>query len=835
MRIITRYILREVTSHALLGGVLFTFVLFMRDLGRILELVVRDSASMADVARIFLFTLPNALTLTIPMAVLVGILLGLSRLAADSEITAMRAAGMGALDFVRIVSIVSIVALGLGLLNSLYLAPYSASALLTLEDSLKSSQASFEVEPRVFYEDFKNYVLYVQDIRPASGAALWHHVFLANLTQPGPNITTADEAVVVNETTPTTATDANPQSSPTTPPQSTSSIRLHLLNGGQHQMSDTDPSQYNISTFVTSDIPIQTGAQEDTHLGRADTPILSLSLSELIRRGEHSSAPDARIYRIEFNKRFSYPFACLVLMLVGVPLGISSKRGGKSTGFVLTILLVFVYYVLSLVGIAFAKSGKLDPFIGVWGANLIFAAAGALLLFQMSRGGIALSLVGRIGQGLNKLYSRFAAKGTTLGSNLRPPDIATILRRLRGILGTRFPLILDDYVMREYITNLALILAAFSSLFIIFTFFELIGDIIRNRTPLVTVGDYLLNLIPYIIYNVTPLCSLVAVLITFGALNRSSELTAMKATGISLYRVVAPVLVIALLISCALFAFDDLYLPAANRRQDALRSIIKGKPAQTFLRPDRQWMSGQATPPPTAEANSTDPSAHPAATPARIFYYQFFDPYKNVFANLTVFEFDPNLLRPHPTHLRDLRPLGRPRLSLGLRKRLAAHLLRRDGLVLSTLHHLHLPRDPRATQLLHQGGSPGPGDELRRALPLHHRPQTIGLRHQTPRRPALQEDRRSTHLPRHGHPRRPVRPLHGQARRPRWNRHRHRPRHLLLGHRRHLQRHGQRQHPPCLPRRLDAGPPLRHRRSLSPFTLADLNPHLYSPIPANSS
>jgi LPS export ABC transporter permease LptG/LPS export ABC transporter permease LptF len=637
MRIITRYILREVTSHALLGGVLFTFVLFIRDLGRILELVVRDSASMADVARIFLFTLPNALTLTIPMAVLVGILLGLSRLAADSEITAMRAAGMGALDFVRIVSIVSVVALGLGLLNSLYLAPYSASALLTLEDSLKSSQASFEVEPRVFYEDFKNYVLYVQDIRPAAGAALWHHVFLANLTQPGPNITTADEAVVVNETNPT----ANPQSSPTTPPQSTSSIRLHLLNGGQHQMSDTDPSQYNISTFVTSDIPIQTGAQEDTHLGRADTPILSLSLSELIRRGAHSSAPDARIYRIEFNKRFSYPFACLVLMLVGVPLGISSKRGGKSTGFVLTILLVFVYYVLSLVGIAFAKNGKLDPFIGVWGANLIFAAAGALLLFQMSRGGIALSLVGRIGQGLNKLYARFTAKGTKLGSNLRPPDIATILRRLRGVLGTRFPLILDDYVMREYITNLALILAAFSSLFIIFTFFELIGDIIRNRTPLVTVGDYLLNLIPYIIYNVTPLCSLVAVLITFGALNRSSELTAMKATGISLYRVVAPVLVIALLISCALFAFDDLYLPAANRRQDALRSIIKGKPAQTFLRPDRQWISGQATPPPTTEANSTDPSAHPVTTPGRIFYYQFFDPYKNVFANLTVFEFDP--------------------------------------------------------------------------------------------------------------------------------------------------------------------------------------------------
>ncbi|WP_213806976.1 LptF/LptG family permease [Granulicella sp. dw_53] len=645
MRIITRYILREVTSHAFLGGALFTFVLFMKDLGRILEFVVRDSASLGDVARIFLFTLPNALVLTIPMAVLVGILLGLSRLAADSEITAMRASGMGALDFVRIVSLVSAAALGLGLLNSLFLAPYAAASLLTLEDSLKSSQASFEIQPRVFYEDFKNYVLYIQDVRPAAGAALWHHVFLADISDRGnPNITTADQAVVVNGTQLTDASVANPQS----PQQTVPTIRLHLLNGGQHTTSTTDPNQYNISTFTTNDLPIQTGAQEDAHLGRVDTPILAMPLAELIRNGrlpDTSSDPNARnsrVYRIEFNKRFSYPFACLVLMLVGVPLGLSSKRGGKSTGFVLTILLVFVYYFLSSVGVAFAKTGKLSPFLGVWGANLIFTAAGALLLYQMSRGGIALGLFAVIGQWISKQIASLTARNKDTETALPSTNIATILRRLRGVLGTRFPLILDDYVMREYMTSFALILASFSTLFIIFTFFELIGDIIRNRTPLVTVGDYLINLIPYILYNVTPLCSLVAVLVTFGALNRSSELTAMKATGISLYRVVAPVLVMALLISAALFAFDDFYLPAANRRQEALRSIIKGKPAQTFLRPDRKWISGQSFPTETASAfPGTPPSSSSASNPTRIFYYQFFDPDKNVFANLTVFEFDP--------------------------------------------------------------------------------------------------------------------------------------------------------------------------------------------------
>ena len=153
------------------------------------------------------------------------------------------------------------------------------------------------------------------------------------------------------------------------------------------------------------------------------------------------------------------------------------------------------------------------------------------------------------------------------------------------------------------------------------------GDIIRNQTPFIIVGEYLFNLIPYIVSAVTPLCSLLAVLITFGALNRSSELTAMKATGISLYRVVAPILVVAAMLAAALFAFDESYLPDANRRQEELRAEIKGKPAQTFLLAGRKWISGQ-----------TDKSGDPA----RIFYYQAFDPDDTTSSPTSrVFEFDP--------------------------------------------------------------------------------------------------------------------------------------------------------------------------------------------------
>src|ERR1700692_3570190 len=154
MRILTRYILSEVISHAAIGVAVFTFVIFTRDLGHILDLVVRNSAPLPSVLEIFIFTLPIAFTYTIPMGVLVGILIGLSRLAADSEITAMRASGIGVWTFLRVVSIFVVIAWILALGNSLYLAPHSLAALDQLQDKLKASQASFEVQPRVFYEGF---------------------------------------------------------------------------------------------------------------------------------------------------------------------------------------------------------------------------------------------------------------------------------------------------------------------------------------------------------------------------------------------------------------------------------------------------------------------------------------------------------------------------------------------------------------------------------------------------------------------------------------------------------------------------------------------------------
>jgi LPS export ABC transporter permease LptG/LPS export ABC transporter permease LptF len=595
VRILTRYILGEILSHTLIGGVIFTFILFMKELPKILEMVVHNASTVTSLVEVVLFMMPNFFMVTIPMAVLVGILLGLSRLASDSEIIAMRASGLGIGYFVRVASMVAVGGTLLGLANSLYVAPRANQAILTMDKAL-ASQASYAIEPRVFDEDFRNFVLYVQDVRSGVGAANWRQVFIADVTDPAtPRITTAASATVVSD--------------------SDQGLLMRLRNGTVHETIAGQPQQYNVTTFESNDLPFAASQQSEGHLGRLDTPIYAMPMDEL---RTHISSPDGKRFLIELHKRFAYPAACLVLMLVGVPLGVTSRRGGKSSAMVATIALVVVYYSLSLIGIALGRQNWISAFLAVWMANLLFTAGGIFLLWQMATGGGFLNAIA--------IWTSRSPKPTTTGTPL-----AGLLNRFRprtqratprGV----FPRILDEYVVREFLDMFILVLLAFVLLILVFTVFDLLGDILRNHIGWSIVGEYLINLTPSMLYLIAPLAVLIAVLVTFGVLNRNSEIIAMKATGISLYRLVIPIVAISAILAVILFLFDEFYLPQANQRQEALRSIIKGRPAQTFLNPEQKWIFGHPRP----------------GEPDRIFYYQFFDRDRSEFANLSIFEFDPS-------------------------------------------------------------------------------------------------------------------------------------------------------------------------------------------------
>ncbi len=614
MRILTRYILKEIGSHAIIGVALFTFIIFMRDLGRLLELIVRNSAPLPSVAEIFLFTLPATFTITIPMGVLVGILVGLSRMAADSEVTAIRASGMGVGMFIRSVAIFAIGAWLLGMLNSVYLAPQSAIALNHLQERLRSSQASFEIEPRVFYEDFKDIVLYVQDAIPSKGQALWRGVFLADISDSSsPKITLAKRGALLSD--------------------APNKLRFHLEDGTQQEAVPKVQDQYSITTFENTEIPI--AVPTDENRPHDLLPVAELGLQSLLRNAarERKAAESfrisdpglynyslikARYYEIEFQRRFALPAACLVLAMVGIPLGLSARKGGKSTGFVLTILLVVVYYFFSMICVQMARQGRMSPWLGSWWGNIFFFLCGLFLLWRVDRMPIEIA---NLTTGWKLLLQKLQALGADRRRLAHGRRVTTESALHRHRFSARFPLILDDMILRDFALYLTLILTTFLVLALVFTFFALLTAIGRNKVPLVTVAEYLWNLSPSMIYLMAPMAVLLGVLITFGLMDKSSELIAMKASGFSIYRATLPVIVLCGVFAGALFVFDQLYIPRTNRQQEILRNEIKGKPPQTYLQADRKWIFGQNN---------------------EIYYYRVFDPDQDHFGGISIFEFDPD-------------------------------------------------------------------------------------------------------------------------------------------------------------------------------------------------
>jgi LPS export ABC transporter permease LptG len=184
------------------------------------------------------------------------------------------------------------------------------------------------------------------------------------------------------------------------------------------------------------------------------------------------------------------------------------------------------------------------------------------------------------------------------------------------------PQILDTYILSSFLFYFGLLLVSFVLIFQVFTFFELLNDILKNQVPMAKVLTYMAFLTPKLLYDFTPISVLAAVLAVFGVLAKHNEVTAFKASGVSVYRLGVPILLSGGILSGALFAFDHYYVPEANRRQDALRAEIKGKPPQTYFSPDRRWIYGR---------QGQD----------RIYYCRYFDQWAGVMYGVSVYEIDP--------------------------------------------------------------------------------------------------------------------------------------------------------------------------------------------------
>ncbi len=364
-----RYLLLEIIGPLGLGFLVYTFILLLRFLFDSAEMIIRRGLPVSIVGELLLFTLPNIVVLTIPMALLFGILIAVGRLSSDSELIAMRSCGISLLTLYRPILLLSAAFTLLNTALMVYALPWGNHSLQQLRLDILTQTMAQQIQPRVFFEEWAGKTVYVFEVSP--GGERWQGVFIAEPIPSTQNnqITVADWGEVRVD-------------------QQGERVVLVLHEAVRHKVDLAAPERYEISRHEKLELILddQFASTQRAKIS-VSKGIRERTLDELrVMRSDPASSPEQRnLAAVEIHKKFSIPMACLVFGLFALPLGFNNRRGGKASGFALSIGVILLYYVLLNNGEEAASLGKLSPWVAMWLPNILLATAGFFLLMRRNR------------------------------------------------------------------------------------------------------------------------------------------------------------------------------------------------------------------------------------------------------------------------------------------------------------------------------------------------------------------------------------------------------------------------------------------------------------------
>jgi LPS export ABC transporter permease LptG/LPS export ABC transporter permease LptF len=593
MRLLDRYVIREILPPFVLSLLIFTFILTLPPVMKQLEQLVAKGVPWDAAGWIIVMLIPQALGLTIPMATLTGILIGLGRLSGDRESVALLACGVSPYRLLRPILGFALVMTGATAYVMFEAIPDANQAFRNITWDLVSKRVENDIQPRVFFEDFPGYVLYVRDAGPGGG---WQDVLVADISKPGQTtITMAEGGRLYLD-------------------RGKRRVDLVLINGTQYMTGRQGESQVHRffeETYISLDAEQVFGRQAIprtvTEKSIAD---LRADAATKLNRKEGALSPHPEIIYIQ--QKFSIPAACLVFAVIGLALGLSSAREGKMGAFVIGFAVVFAYYAIMELAAAQTRghyrgiegagglhaASFLNAHLARWWPNIVMGLFGVGALLWRARfahRGLPASLpvtLPRLPVGWQRPEPGAAgAGGTQAATSARPPGprkVIVVIRLPR--LRMPGPGLLDRYVSATYLRIAGLSFIGLLGLFYISAFLDKSEKIFKGDATVGLVLSFLLYSTPQFIYYVIPLAVLLSVLITFGLLARSSELTVMKACGISLYRVALPVVGMSLVGSLALFGLEQRVLAEANRKAETADREIRGLAPQNLNPLNRRWV-----------------------------------------------------------------------------------------------------------------------------------------------------------------------------------------------------------------------------------------------------
>jgi LPS export ABC transporter permease LptG/LPS export ABC transporter permease LptF len=590
MRILDRYLVREILPPLFIVLAVLSFLLEVPVILNQGERLIEKGVEWHIVVKVLVTLLPQALAITIPCALLVGILVGFGRMSGDREFVAMQACGVSMYQLIPPIAALSVIAVAATAYVTIVALPGANQTFREITFGVVAAHAENDIKPRVFFTQFPNRVLYVRDLVPGAG---WRDVFLADATRP-------DQTTVYFAKTGRLLVD-----------RAKRTVQLELVGGTSHTTYTAKPEDYEGKAFdslVLSMDPETVFPRVELMKGDPEMTIaeLTASAAEAERRGGQGYSQ-----RFMIQQKFALPGACLVLGLLGLVLGVSNRKDGRLASFALGFGVIFVYYILLWTSRAGALSGRL-PATAAWIPNIILGGAGAILLPWRAR-----SSDQPLRISIPAFWIRRARGASPSGPPASKPAVVLVVRMPHVDLPR--PSILDVYVSRNYLRVFGLGFVGLLGIFYISTFMDVADKLFRGTATTKMLLWYFYFLTPQYVYYVIPMSALVATLVTIGLMTKNSELIVMRACGISLYRAALPLLGFALAASGVLFVLQEQVIAFSNREADRLNRQIRNLPAQAGSVMDRRWI---------------------IATNGDIYHYDFFEPARNQFTRLSMYHLD---------------------------------------------------------------------------------------------------------------------------------------------------------------------------------------------------
>jgi LPS export ABC transporter permease LptG/LPS export ABC transporter permease LptF len=581
--LIAGYVARAALPYVLLTLALLTALLFVQQAGRFAEIALYAQIPLSLLTELGAAFLPNVLILSLPTAVLAGIIVGYARMGSDSEIVAMRAAGVGTWTMLWPVLVVGVVVAAGTTYIQLVEAPQAARDLkrAAVEAALKKLESP--VEPRTFNTEIPGYVIYVRDGDKATGA--WGRVFIYSQQ--------ADGAIRT-----VTARSGRIDSSGNV-------SELVLRDAVATKLpapSDANKNSYVVEKLDQLRLSINTGRAElMSRLNGNEVEPEEMDWQQLRSNSLSGTPGQQAAAQRTLHRRLALSISPIVFALLGGALGLRVRRGGKGIGVLLAIAILVVYYLISLLGETLSRTGAVPVVVGAWAATGLMLVLSLVFLLMPRVPSISLRL---------KLPAKAGRK------NIKPSKTPT---HTVGAGRSGFPSLLDIGLFRSLSSSFVFTFLALIAIFIIFTLFELWRFIATNRVGFGTVARYVLFLLPLITVEIFPASMLVAALLTYALLARRNETIAWWASGQSVYRLMVPGLLFAVAAAAGTWLVQEHLMPYSNVRQDSLRARIKGGEARAMTGTGRQWLA-------SAESN-------------RLYSYEF-NEQTNTLDQPTIYEFD---------------------------------------------------------------------------------------------------------------------------------------------------------------------------------------------------